>query len=119
MNKRIAAQSHVPISSLTELEAKNRAKKYAKMQRALKQTVRRLRKKLCSLIAKEGETIDEDMSQSLREMMKNNEHEVHKSYPANSFGKLFWEERYKAKAQLSICRFCGCHHHNSMIPQTQ
>ncbi|XP_072047274.1 uncharacterized protein [Amphiura filiformis] len=94
--ERTRSESCVPIIHLSQIEAQNRAKKAATERKRLRQRIRRLQLKLQNEIMKKGSLIPPEQSEELLDIMKDHNKDISKSFPANSFGRLFWQEQMNA-----------------------
>ena len=57
--------------------------------------VKRLKDKVNKLLG-QGETVDNELSSDLLEIMHENADQIRNAYPENSFSRLFWYEQLKA-----------------------
>ncbi len=63
---------------------------------AAKAAVKRLKEKIMRIQEQQSESVSNGLNSDLTQIMNDNVHVVHKTYPENSFARLFFDEQIKA-----------------------
>ncbi len=88
----IELSSHVNDRFLSTPEKQVKMSKLKKVKKKLDA----MTKKLDMLLKKQGEEVDKGLHADLLTIMKEKNSEIDKSFPSDSFRKIFWEQQFKA-----------------------
>ena len=91
-----APDSHVNYRFLTTPEKVDRLQRLHSAHRKTKLQLDRVKAKLAQAIEEKGVVTDDATHEDLHTIMKENTVDVTKSFPENSFERLFWEQQQKA-----------------------
>ena len=89
------SNSHVNYRYLSSTEKTERLKTLHKELTATRRLLNNTRRKLESVIAKEGHVLDSEMNDYLSEILTNNDH-IKNELPEGSFRRLFWQQQLQA-----------------------
>lgn len=90
--------SHTNYRYFNTPEKVNRLEKLHKHARTSQQRIKRLKKKIASIVEDKGVEVDKEIHEDLSSIMKENSPKVTEAYPADSFARIFWEQQLKASA---------------------
>ena len=91
-----SASSHVNYVHLSSPEKNRRLSTLHQAVRTAQRQVGRLQARLTEATVAVGEVVAPDTHESLRSIMTENESSVYKSFPHDSFGRIFWDQQKKA-----------------------
>ena len=92
-------KSHVPYSILSKEEMKKRMKNlHGEISRIQKQRDR-LNYKVESIVAKQGVTVDDEIHNDMKSIIKTEGETMLEKGPLNSFGRVFWQQQVDAASK--------------------
>lgn len=91
--------SHVNYRFLTDGERNERLHNLHQQVRAASKKLERLTKKLEEISNIQGSSLDEDVDQDMRDIMREHAQSITDSHPTGTFARVFWEQQLKASSQ--------------------